>query len=397
MQNSKSSKDVPSFLRSIESAFVDAFFPANDSFILKFFFDLLERGPVKYNKPLLHILEVIVPHVNFQSPSFQSRIPSWMATLERLVHGPLVELTLELIDRCMAHSQQLNKGLSLASVSVLGAESAVLPEFSNTTDEGTLAASAELAVLVKQSGLAAVGSGTEELASQAFFAKFFPESDDSGSSQHLEQGNQDTVRMDEFNDEMLLGGFGTSSATGGDFFNMMNEMEGATATSGAASSSEERHSQLHDQFNNYLQQSKLAMAAEMAFELGQVLLDGYVKITSSLSFADDEVALLKSKNEKMLVGSKLAETLQGISAGFKSSTASQNLMALPKAERQATEEVLKASLAAFNNQHSLYLAAKSAVEKKVCKGLSCFCEFLTLFIFSRTKRQRRQSFAVCKL
>ncbi len=331
--------------------------------MLKFFFDLLERGPVKYNKPLLHILEVLVPHVDFQSPSFQSRIPSWMSTLERLVHGPLVELTLELIDRCMEHSQKLDKGsISLASVSVLGTESVILPEFSNSNDEGTMAASSELAALVKQSGLAAVG-GTEELASQAFFAKFFPDSDESGSSQHLDQGSHDTVRMDELHDEMLLGGFGTSSASGGEFFSLMNEMDGG-ANSAAAGSGEERHSQLHDQLNNYLQLGKLPMAAEMAFEIGQVLLDQYVKQMSTLSFSDDEVALLKSKNEKMLVGTKFSEILQGATAGFKSSTASQNLAALPKAEKQVLEESLKAALSSFNNQHSLFLAAKSTVEKK---------------------------------
>jgi hypothetical protein len=366
---------------------VESFFPQNDTFVLKFFFDLLERGPVKYNKPLLHILEVLVPHVNFQSSSFQSRIPQWMATLERLVHGPLVELTLELLDRCMAHSQRLDKGsITLASVSVLGSESMMRLEFSNQQEEGTLLASSELAALVKQSGLAAVG-GTEELASQAFFAKFFPESDDSGSSQHVDQsGLSDTMRMDEFNDEMLLGGFGTASGTGGEFFNMMSEMDSGAGGATAIGSSEEKHSQLHDQFNNYVQLGKVPLAAEMAFELGQVLFDGYVKMLQGLTFADDEIALLVSKYDKMLAGSKLSEHLHAFATGFKSSTASQQLQAMSKADRQTTEQNIKTALAAFNDQHTLYLTTKSAVEKKV--QTFDFCEKKLIFLLQSHEKTK---------
>jgi hypothetical protein len=312
VQNSKSSKDVPSFLASLAGPFVDAFFPQNDLFVIMFFFDLLERGPVKYNKPLLHILEVLVPHVSLQAPNFQGRVPSWMTTLERLVHGPLVELALDLLDRCMAHSQGVVKGsVSVASLAILGSENAARPEFSNAHDEGTLMASSELAALVKQSGLATAVAegGVEELASQAFFAKFFPESDDSGSSQHVDMpgGASDTMRMDDFNDEML-GGFGTGTTSNGDFFNMMSELDNTGAvTVGAGTEGQallEKHSQLHDQYNNYIQQSKFPMAAEMAFELGQVLFDGYVKALQGVTFVDEEVTLLVSKYDKLLQGSK---------------------------------------------------------------------------------------------
>ncbi len=368
IHNSKSSKDVPSFLSSIAGPLVEAFFAQNDLFIIMFFFDLLDRGPVKYNKPLLHILEVLVPHVSLQSPTFQGRVPLWMTTLERLVHGPLVELALELLDRCMAHSQGVVKGsISLASVAVLGPEYTTHPEFSNTQDEGTLLASSELAALVKQSGLAGgAEGGVEELASQAFFAKFFPESDDSGSS-HMEPGSSDTMRMDDFNDEMLLGGFGTGSNTAGDFFNMMSELDSAGGVTVSGSEGQallEKHSQLHDQYNNYIQQTKFPMATEMAFELGQVLFDGYVKAFQGVTFVDEEVTLLVSKYDKMLQGTKLAEQFKVFSSGFKSSSASQALQNLSKADRQVAEQSLKTALFAFNDQHSLYLAAKAGFDKK---------------------------------
>jgi hypothetical protein len=50
---SKTSKDMQSFVTSVAPPFVDAFFPANELFVMKFFFELLDRGPVKYNKPIL--------------------------------------------------------------------------------------------------------------------------------------------------------------------------------------------------------------------------------------------------------------------------------------------------------------------------------------------------------
>ncbi len=53
LAQSKSSKDMQSFVLSVAPAFVDAFFPAHELFVMKFFFELLDRGPVKYNKPVL--------------------------------------------------------------------------------------------------------------------------------------------------------------------------------------------------------------------------------------------------------------------------------------------------------------------------------------------------------
>lgn len=376
IQNSRSSKDVPSFLSAIAGPFVDAFFPANDVFVMKFFFDLLERGPVKYNKPLVQILQVLVPHVRFQSAEFQQRIPTWMSALEKLVQGPLAQWALDLLDLCMSHSQIPEKGsISLASIAMLGPEVAPKVEFTNQMDEGSLTAASELAALVKRSGLGAnAEGGGEELASQAFFAKFFPESDDSGSSHNMDHSDRlgtDTMKAEDLNDEMLLGGFG-----GGDnFFNLMDELDsvspaaaaGASQGEGAPPPMLEKHSQLHDQFNNYFQQNKFPLAAEMGFELGEVLWEGYSQAVGSTlpNFMDEEVALLVSKYEKMLQGARLREHMRAFSQGYKSSTAAQRLQAMSKADRAVADKNLQTALFAFSEQHTQYLTAKSFFEKKI--------------------------------
>jgi hypothetical protein len=245
------------------------------------------------------------------------------------------------------------------------------PEFPNQLEDGTRTASSDLAALVKQSGLAGLAGGTEELASQAFFAKFFPESDDSGSS-HTAIGDgrdpNDTMRMDDLQEEMLLGGF-TASGGDGDFFNLMGELDAANASMGgtAADGSAvlEKHSQLHDQFNNYNQQSKYPMATEISFELCQVLYDGYCKAAGAVlsNFADEEVALLVAKYEKLLGAAKLRDSLTAFTLGFKSSSASQGLNGVSK-DRQSVEKNLQTVLSAFNDQHTAYLTAKSVFDKK---------------------------------
>ena len=68
---------------------------------------------------------------------------------------------------------------------------------------------------------------------------------------------------------------------------------GVAANTGEA----EKHSQMHDQFNNYLQQNKFPMAAEMAFELGEVLYEGYVQpVRTSLSTLEHEEVAETNKN-----------------------------------------------------------------------------------------------------
>lgn len=376
IQQSKSTKDVQSFLSAVAGPFVEAFFPAHAFFVFKFFFDLLERGPVKYNKPILQILVVLVGHVDLHVQTFQQRIPRWMAALERLVHGPLVQLALDLMDLCMAQSSSKT---TLTNITLpKSTDSGGREEFTNTQEEGCTLVSAELAALVKRFGLGPQAeNNVEELASQAFFAKFFPESDDSGSSHNMDMSEMsaiasDTMKtVDDFNDEMLLGGFGGGD---GGFFNLMDQLdhvpapasgEGAALTP-ATTPMVEKHSQLHDQFNNYFQQSKFAMAAEMAFELGDVLLEGYGQSarTTLPVLQDDEVKLLISKHEKMLQGQKLLERLKACSTGFKSSVASQKLLAVPKADRGVVEKALQAALSQFNEQHTAYLAAQAVFDKK---------------------------------
>merc|ERR1711991_1217869 len=175
----------------------------------------------------------------------------------------------------------------------------------------------------------------------------------------------DTMRMDDFQDEMLLGGFGGGS-NGGDFFNLMGELDNApVGGTDGGSGVLEKHSQLHDQFNNYHQQSKYPMATEIAFELGSVLYDGYCSEASGAlpTFTDEEVALLLAKYEKQLGATKLLEQLSAFSTGFKSSSAAQSLNAAGK-DKATVEKSLKDALGAFNDQHSAYLSAKSAFDKK---------------------------------
>ncbi len=160
--------------------------------------------------------------------------------------------------------------------------------------------------LVKRSGLAGVAAegDLESLASQAFFAKFFPESDDSSQTGRCapigvgvanydrtdlppgrstatapdatlkmprEPHDQDTIQDLQFdNDAVFLGGFGESSKCAmpcclerrvshsnhpSSFFNStMDSVEMGKSESAAPPAMDEKHSQLHDQFNNYLQQ-----------------------------------------------------------------------------------------------------------------------------------------------
>ncbi len=106
----------------------------------------------------------------------------------------------------------------------------------------------------------------------------------------------------------------------------------------------EKHSQLHDQFNNYLQQVKLPMAAEMAFELGKILLGGYVQaIKAKLpSLANEDVALLIAKYSKMLSGGeKLQELADAATLGFKASAAQQRLLTIAKQDRPAVDKALQ--------------------------------------------------------